>query len=622
MCTFCVLFARDFGGKGNHQQLGILVNKPFNNWKKAIETLSHHSTTQFHKNSVIFELALRGRNDSGPLDLNEPDHNDGNFRALLRMRISCGDKQLINHIENQSLNAMYISPSIQNNFIKICGKIIQDNLVCKINAAKSFSVLVDESTDISRIEQLTLCIRYIDSVETTDTINYVLREDFLQFVPVHSTTGQNLASVIINSLQALGINDKYMVGQGYDGAASMSGNLKGVQTIIRESHPAALYVHCSAHSLNLALAHSCNVQYVRNCIGTIKSIGNFIKSSAMRTNILKTKIKNILPNTKWTKLTSMCDTRWVENHNGIQRFVEIFQPIVETLEELQLVQDINTSSKSIQFYRAIVTSEFILSMVTSNTLFSMTLPLCKSLQSVSCDLVEAVQHIETILNELTHLRENIDHTFNDIFEQSELLLKSIDGEENIRIPRIVARQQNRVNIVTNCPKTYFRIAIAIPFFDDFIRQLKERFTNHKKIISSLCFLLPNKCTNSELEASDFELYSEFLDLDALSNELRLWKRKWCDKPILERSPEILEAYSNCNKNFFPNISFLLKVLATLPVTTATPERTFSTLKRIKNYLRNATGEDRLTGLALLSVHRNIVVDPEEITIADCIDLIF
>lgn len=305
------------------------------------------------------------------------------------MRISCEDKHLINHIENQSLNAMYISPKIQNNFITICGKIIQDNLVCKINAAKSFSVLVDETTDVSRIEQLTLCIRYLDSAETTDTINYVLREDFLLFVPVHSTTGQNLASVIINSLKALGINDKYMVGQGYDGAASMSGNFKGVQTVIRESHPAALYVHCSAHTLNLAIAHSCNVQYIRNCIGTIKAIGNFIKSSAMRTNILKTKIKNIVPNTKWTKLTSMCDTRWVENHNGIQRFVEIFQPIVETLEELQLVQDINTSSKALQFYRAIITSEFILSMVISNTLFSMTLPLCKNLQSVSCDVVES-----------------------------------------------------------------------------------------------------------------------------------------------------------------------------------------------------------------------------------------
>jgi len=54
-----------------------------------------------------------------------------------------------------------------------------------------------------------------------------------------------------------------------------------------------------------------------------------------------------------------------KNHDGIQRFVDIFKPIVETLEELQLVHDINTSSKSLQFYRAIDTNEFILSMVTS-----------------------------------------------------------------------------------------------------------------------------------------------------------------------------------------------------------------------------------------------------------------
>jgi hypothetical protein len=169
----------------------------------------------------------------------------------------------------------------------------------------------------------------------------------------------------------------------------------------------------------------------------------------------------------------MCETQLVENHNGIQSFVEIFQPIVETLDELQLFQDINTSSKALQFYRTIVTSEFILSMITSITLFTMTLPICKSLQSVSCDLVEAVEHIETKLNELIHLRENIDHKFDEIFEKSELLLKSIDEEENIQIPRIVACQQNRVNIATNCPKTYFRITITIPFFDDFIRQLIE-----------------------------------------------------------------------------------------------------------------------------------------------------
>jgi len=36
------------------------------------------------------------------------------------------------------------------------------------------------------------------------------------------------------------------------------------------------------------------------------------------------------------------------------------------------------------------------------------------------------------------------------------------------------------------------------------------------------------------------------------------------------------------------------------------------LKSIKYYIRNATREDRLTGQALLSIHMNISVDPEEV----------
>jgi len=81
------------------------------------------------------EIALRGTNDYGPLSLDnsKPIYNDGNFRALLRMRVSCEDKNLTYHIENQVLNTTYISPMIQNNFINICGKIVQDQLVNKIN---------------------------------------------------------------------------------------------------------------------------------------------------------------------------------------------------------------------------------------------------------------------------------------------------------------------------------------------------------------------------------------------------------------------------------------------------------------------------------------------------------
>lgn len=62
------------------------------------------------------------------------------------------------------------------------------------------------------------------------------------------------------------------------------------------------------------------------------------------------------------------------------------------------------------------------------------------------------------------------------------------------------------------------------------------------------------------------------------------------------------------KRILTEYFILLKVIVTLSVT-ITPE---ITLKRIKNYLRNTTAEDILTGLALLSVYIGILIDVEEV----------
>lgn len=54
------------------------------------------------------------------------------------------------------------------------------------------------------------------------------------------------------------------------------------------------------------------------------------------------------------------------------------------------------------------------------------------------------------------------------------------------------------------------------------------------------------------------------------------------------------------------------MLSILPVSTASVERSFSTLKRIKLYLRNSTDETRLNGLALMNIHRDLHIDSEVI----------
>lgn len=49
----------------------------------------------------------------------------------------------------------------------------------------------------------------------------------------------------------------------------------------------------------------------------------------------------------------------------------------------------------------------------------------------------------------------------------------------------------------------------------------------------------------------------------------------------------------------------LRIAATLPVTVASAERSFSKLKHIKNYLRSTMSQDRLNGLALISINHEV-----------------
>jgi len=61
----------------------------------------------------------------------------------------------------------------------------------------------------------------------------------------------------MQSIRDLGLDLDVLVGQGYDGAAVMSGRFRGVRTLIAEKYPKAQFVHCAAHTLNLVLPHSC-----------------------------------------------------------------------------------------------------------------------------------------------------------------------------------------------------------------------------------------------------------------------------------------------------------------------------------------------------------------------------
>lgn len=653
LCRHCVLFAQEEAGKGSHQQLGYLVTKAYTNWKKALEHFSQHANTTYHKkcsefaenflrvaqgqqqpilnllskeharqdeeNRVILgsivetvilcgrqELALRGKHDAGNVMSQASEINDGNFRTLLRFRVQAGDSILEKHIESGAKNAMYTSPKIQNQIIDICGDIIQEEIVRKVNKAKCFSVLVDETTDIRTVEQLSLCVRWLNVEENK------IHEDFVTFTPVKDLTGQGLAETITAALKHHGIHAEYLIGQGYDGASSMSGYLHGAQAYVRKDHPMALYVHCSAHSLNLALADSCSLATIRNCIGTIQSVGSFFRISAKNTSMLKDTIKELLPSSAHSNLLAMCETRWVYKHEAVLRFKEMYEPIVQSLLKIQEFANREASQKAHHLYCAIIQSQFVVALNTLSEIFSYTLVLCKFLQSVNSDLAAALRYVDDVVTTLDELRENT-HAFNDIYKTSSLMLEKV-GEE-IRIPRIVARSVHRGNIASDSPEEHFKKNLYLPFLDHVRTQLKERFQKHKSLITAIQKIIPAYSSDATVEELRMcvEFYKAILpEHSTFEAEFSIWKNKWMKVDSKSRPVNVLDAFAACDEQFFPNVKKLLQVLATLPVSTATPERTFSTLRRLKTYLRNSMGETRLTGLALLSVHRSIQVKTEEV----------
>ena len=106
--------------------------------------------------------------------------------------MDAGDKFLEEHVMSAMKNAAYASPIIQNEVIDAIGEIIRKRIVTEVNAAKFFSALADEARDVSRTNQLTVCLRYV----TPENGQEVLRENFLFFCVVETKTDAALAESI------------------------------------------------------------------------------------------------------------------------------------------------------------------------------------------------------------------------------------------------------------------------------------------------------------------------------------------------------------------------------------------------------------------------------------------
>lgn len=108
--------------------------------------------------------------------------NQGNFLSLIKLRHDAGDPKLTTLA---SKPATFTSGSSQNELLDIMATQVRQKIVKDVGSTP-FTVISDETTDISTTEQLCLAIRYVDGEEEPK-----ITERFIRFRKMNAVTGND-----------------------------------------------------------------------------------------------------------------------------------------------------------------------------------------------------------------------------------------------------------------------------------------------------------------------------------------------------------------------------------------------------------------------------------------------
>ena len=423
-------------------------------------------------------------------------------------------------------------------------------MVKDCNRAQFYAFLADEAT-----EQISICVRFVHRKDEDNTVE--VREEFLGFVEAESTKGVALAEKFMTTQAEFGIETRKMRAQGYDGAANMAGVHRGVQAIIKQHVPEAVYVHCKAHSLNLAIGHACKEPLVRNMLSTLQTIAFAFDYSAKRLLAFQESLRqDVLVREEMerrAKLRTLCETRWESRADSLYTFRTAYPVVVQSLETLSDDGD----GKARGYLCSIKQFDFIIALCATEHVLSNTVSLSKMLQGKNVDLIEAAKEASVVINVMKVERDD-PSVWKELYERGKQLAADVDIEP--RIPLTAGRQQHRVNIPAETPEMYWQRAVYFPLVDHLVQELTDRLLSQEDRFLGQ-YLVPAKLNafNSGVQGKLYETYktdlSEKKDFD---NEILRWQTKWSHSTE-EKPVALTETLQHANPDLYPNMVTIITI---------------------------------------------------------------
>lgn len=578
-----------------------------------------------HHVKVIFVLyqgqAIRGSD-------RKETSNPGNYKALLALR-SDDISYLTDWMKRRN---NWMSHDIQNEMLEIMSHAVLRVILTNIHSAGNFTVICDEADGF-----LSISLRWVDN-------QFVVYEDFLGFYELSGFDAKTITASILDVLRRFDLNVNNCRGQAYDGATTMSGEIGGVQAKIRDIEPRAVYGHCMAHKLELSLQDIMRVvPSLRDFLHELNTLINFILASPKRKLLLANLQQNesdseeendeseeerdsvdapkLPDNAPPVTIKPLCPTRWTMRSGSLNSVLANYSVIMDMMQTLSETEHSDVGAKANGFLTSISQFKFLFCLKLSSTIFQTAELTSKVLQTSGLSISDGMKAIEQLKKIVTDLRT--DAKFNTLFDECCCDQKTFNVDEPCLPRRRVPPRrldQGSAPVQFNTPREMYA-QLYFEILDVISSSLTDRFNQSSyKIALDVEKLIMDAANEASINQECLSAVTKHYGTDINADELKLNLRMLpniCGSGKISNITTVCESLNALGlaSKLFSQICKLLKLFLLLPVTSATAERSFSAMRRLRNYLRKTMTTQRLNSCAILHVHYSLSGD---IDMANCL----
>ncbi|XP_068239267.1 SCAN domain-containing protein 3-like [Palaemon carinicauda] len=475
---------------------------------------------------------------------------------------------------------------------------------------KKFSLLVDETTDISVEKLLAICIRYFD-----EDCGKILTA-FLGLYPIVHATGEALFKAVKDSMTEYNICLSDCIGIACDGASVMVGEYNSVWSRIKEVSPNCILNKCVCHSLALCVQKSFE-KLPANLGFLLADIPGWFSNSTVRRQAYKTlfesmhepeeeeeEVSKSIKNTHMPFLKTS-STRWLVRGRVIKRLIENWNELrcYFSIAMQEGTQDVR--------YRARILHEMLCDEI--NYLYLIFLsPIVSEFEKINAFFQSTNSDPEMMTKELDlHYRGLKTRVFTKNGDKLSVSMSDLGALFNNELNRC-SRENKNPNFVSAVVSLKQRCQ---DFLVDVIREVEKRIPKNKAIFQGISALHPSKVLSQTARTPFSQLPLQHLlkeDLNIYEEQYRkIICHMWSEDGVFENGiPDnsiafwsgIFKYENGLGAKPYRKLALYALACLSCPVSNAVVERVFSQVTCVKTKYRNKMSLELLDSIVRIRTH--------------------